>query len=226
MKTPMALCFLGVFALAHVPTWALAEQMTLRVLPYSRATFKTEAPLETVIGNTSGSGVTGTVTGDSTRLQDASGTIRVDLSTLRTGIDRRDAQMQSKDFLHTEDEGNRYATFELKGIEPGSELEPGKEVPAKLRGILTIRRQPIDITADARITYVPLTPEQLETQKRFGFTTDNFRVRAQFTTSFTNHGMQVPQLLILKLANAIQIEVDLTLARQLSEPAERQGRSG
>jgi hypothetical protein len=38
--------------------------------------------------------------------------------------------------------------------------------------------------------------------------------------------MQVPQLLILKLANAIQIEVDLTLARQLSEPAERQGRSG
>ena len=35
-----------------------------------------------------------------------------------------------------------------------------------------------------------------------------------FTTSFTNHGMQVPQLLILKLANEIQIETDLTLARQ------------
>jgi len=222
----MALCFLGAFALAHVPTWALAEQMTLQVLPYSRATFKTEAPLETVIGNTSGPGVTGTVTGDSARLQDASGTIRVDLATLRTGIDRRDVQMQSKDFLHTEDEGNRYATFELKGIEPGGKLDPGQEVPAKIRGTLTIRRQPIDITADARITYVQLTPEQLESQKRFGFTTDNFRVRVQFTTSFTNHGMQVPQLLILKLANAIQIEVDLTLARQLSEPAERQGRSG
>jgi hypothetical protein len=43
---------------------------------------------------------------------------------------------------------------------------------------------------------------------------DNFRVRAQLTTSCTNHGMQVPQLLILKLANAIQIETDLTLARQ------------
>src|SRR5262249_31583485 len=100
MKTPMALCFLGAFALAHIPTWAVAEQMTLRVLPYSRATFKTEAPLETVIGNTSGPGVTGTVTGDTTRLQDARGTIRVDLATLHTGIDRRDAQMQSKEFLH------------------------------------------------------------------------------------------------------------------------------
>ena len=223
MKTSMALCVLVVFALACMPTLASAEQMTLRVLPYSRATFKTEAPLETVIGNTSGTGVTGTVTGDPARLQDASGTIRVDLATLHTGIDRRDAQMQSKDFLHTEDEADRYATFELKGIEPGAEIEPGKEVPAKIRGTLTIRHLPIDITADARITYVKLTPEQLETQKRFGFTSDNFRVRAQFTTAFTNHGMQVPQLLILKLANTIQIEVDLTLARQLSEPTERQG---
>ena len=142
------------------------------------------------------------------------GSIRVDLSTLRTEIERRDAQMQSNDFLHTEDESNRYATFERKGIELGAGLEPGKEVPAKISGILTINRRPIDITADARITYVQLTPEQLDTQKRFGFTTDNFRVRAQFMTSFTNHGMQVSQLLILKLANAIQIETDLTLVRQ------------
>lgn len=214
MKNRMTLWFLAALALAHFPTGALAEQMTLRVLPYSRATFKTEAPLETVIGNTSGPGVTGTVTGDPTSPQGATGTIRVDLSTLRTGIDQRDTQMQSKEFLHTEDEGNRYATFELKGVELGAGLEPGQEVPAKISGILTINRRPIDITAEARITYVPLTPEQLETQKRFGFTSDNFRIRAQFTTSFTNHGMQVPQLLIFKLANTIQIETDLTLARQ------------
>ena len=214
MKTRMALGFLGVLALAHAPTWALAEQMTLRVLPYSRATFKTEALLETVLGNTSGPGVTGTVTGDPARLQGATGTIRVDLSTLRTGIERRDAQMRSQEFLNTEDEVDRYTTFELKGVELGAGIEPGKEVPAKISGTLTIKRRPIEITADARITYVKLTPEQLETQKRFGFTADNFRVRANFTTSFTNHGMQVPQLLILKLANEVQIEIDLTLARQ------------
>ncbi|MBI3327911.1 MAG: YceI family protein [Nitrospinae bacterium] len=214
MKTRMALGFLGVLALAHAPTWALAEQMTLRVLPYSRATFKTEALLETVIGNTSGPGVTGTVTGDPARLEGATGTIRVDLSTLRTGIERRDAQMRSQEFLNTEDEVDRYTTFELKGIELGAGIEPGKEVPAKISGTLTIKRRPIEITADARITYVKLTPEQLETQKRFGFTADNFRVRANFTTSFTNHGMQVPQVLILKLANEIQIEIDLTMARQ------------
>ena len=214
MKTPMALCFLGALALAHVPTWVLAEQMTLRVLPYSRVTFKTEALLETVIGNTSGPGITGTVTGDSAKLQDATGAIRVDLSNLRTGIERRDADMRSQKFLNTEDEADRYAIFELKGIEMGAGIEPGKEVPAKISGTLTIKRRPVEITADARITYVTLTPEELETQKRFNFTTDNFRVRANFKTSFTNHGMQVPQVLVLKLVNEIQLEVDLTMARQ------------
>jgi polyisoprenoid-binding protein YceI len=214
MKHRMALCVLGVLALAHTPPWAWAEPMTLHVLPYSRATFKTEAPLETVIGNTSGPSVTGTVTGDPARLQGATGAIRVDLATLHTGIDRRDARMQSKEFLNTADEVDRYATFELKGIELRAGLDPGQEVPATISGTLTIKRRPIEITADARITYVQLTPEQLETQQRFGFTADNFRVRANFPTSFTNHGMQVPQVLILKLANEIQIELDLTLARQ------------
>src|SRR5262249_34895159 len=156
------------------------------------------------------------VTGDPASLQDASGTIRVDLATLHTGIDRRDAQMQSKDFLDTADEGDRYATFELKGIEPAAAIEPGQEGPATTRRTLTIRlrRLPVDITADGRIACGKLAPEDLDTQKRFGFPTDNFRVRAQFPTSFTTHGMQVPQLLILNLANVIQIETDLTLARQ------------
>src|SRR5262249_61776454 len=100
MKTSMALCVLVVFALACMPTLASAEQMTLRVLPYSRATFKTEAPLETVIGNTSGPGVTGTVTGDPARLQNASGTIRVHLATLHRCTERRDPHQQSKDAVH------------------------------------------------------------------------------------------------------------------------------
>src|SRR5262249_38459322 len=59
MQMRMVVWCLVALALTPPPTGALAEPMTLRVLPYSRATFKTEAPLETVIGNTSGPGVTG-----------------------------------------------------------------------------------------------------------------------------------------------------------------------
>ena len=68
--------------------------------------------------------------------------------------------------------------------------------------------------ADATVTYIKLTPEQVEDQKRFGFTSDNIKVRAKMATTFTDHGMQVPQLLILKLANEIPIEIDLTFVKQ------------
>ena len=65
--------------------------------------------------------------------------------------------------------------------------------------------------ADCTINYVRLSPEQVEAQKRYGFTAENLRVTAKFNTSFTNHGMQIPQLLILKVSNDIQLEADLVL---------------
>jgi polyisoprenoid-binding protein YceI len=214
VKSRTAFCSLAVLVLAIAPIPAIAQQMTFKVLPSpSRATFKTDALLETVIGNTSGPAITGTLTGDPTKPHLTTSTIRIDLSTLKTGIDKRDADMRSKDYLDTDLEANRYAVFELKSAEITGTLEPGKEVPAKLKGILTIKQKPVEITADARITYVKLTPEQLETQKRFGFTSDNVRVKTTFSTSFTNHGMQVPQVLFLKLSNDIHIDADLTFVR-------------
>lgn len=215
MRRPIRPFALAVLILAVAPFTAAAQQMSFKVLPSpSRATFKTDAPLETIIGNTSGPAITGTVTGDFSKPQMATGTIRVDLTTVKTGIDKRDADMRSKDYLDTDIEANRYAVFELKSIEIGGPLERGKEMPAKLKGLLTIKGRPVEVVSDARITYVPLTPEQLESQKRFGFTSDNIRIKAKFNTSFTNHGMQVPQLMFMKLSNEIQIETDLTLVRQ------------
>ncbi len=206
---------LAALALTLAPVPAIAQQMSFKVLPSpSRATFKTDAPLETIIGNKAGSAVGGTLVGDPTKPQAATGTIRVDLTTLKTGIEKRDADMRSKDYLDTENEANRYAVFELKGVEIAGPLEPGKEVPARLKGILAIKQKPVEIAADARITYVKLTPQQLESQKRFGFTSDNIRVKAKFNTSFTNHGMQIPELLFFKLSNDIQLEADFTFVRQ------------
>ena len=214
MKPRITLCSLTVLMLAGLPALAAAEVMTFKVLSNSRATFKTTAILETVIGTTSGPAISGAVTGDLARPQAASGTVKVDLTTVKTGIDKRDADMRSKTYLDTDNEANRYAVFDLKGVEIADALEPGKEIPAKLRGTLTIKERLIDVTADAQVTYIKLTPEQLESQKRFGFASDNIRIIAKFNTSFTNHGMKVPELMYLKLSNDIVIETDLTLARQ------------
>ena len=193
----------------------LAETMALKLLPnYSRATFKSDAPLETFVGNTAAEGVAGTLTVDPARPQAASGTIKVDMNLVRTGVDKRDADMRGKNFLDTEVEANRWVTFEMKSVEIAGPLEPGKSIPAKVRGILTVKQKPIERLADATVTWIKLTPEQVENQKRFGFTADNIKVRARLATTFTDHGMQVPQLLIFKVSNDIQLETDLTFVRQ------------
>jgi polyisoprenoid-binding protein YceI len=199
-----------------LPALGRAETITLKMLSnYSRATFKTDAPLETVVGNTAGPAVTGNLTVDPLKPATTSGTIKVDLTTLNTGIAKRDADMLGPQYLDiAANETNKFAVFEIKSIEMAGPLEPGKEVPAKVKGILTIKQRPVETVADARVTYVRLTPEQVEAQKRFGFAGENIKVRAKLGTTFSNHGMTVPQLMFLKLSNEIAIETDLTFARQ------------
>ena len=200
-----------------LPLPALADSLAFKLLPnYSRATFKADAPLETIVGNTAGEGVTGTLTVDPAKPQDATGTIRVDLNTLSSGVAKRDEDMRGEKYLDTADPANRFAVFEIKNVEIGGALEPGKETPAKITGLLTIKGKPVQVTADARVTYIKLTTDQLEkdNQKRFGFTTDNIKVRAKFATTLSNHAIPVPQLLFLKLSNDLQLETDLTLVRQ------------
>lgn len=203
-----------IVGLAAVP--AAAESIQFKLLAnQSRATFKTDAPLETIVGNAAGGAVTGSLTLDPARPQEARGRVTVDMSKVKTGIDKRDADMLDKTYLDVaSSEANKLATFEVKAIEIAGPLEPGKEVPAKVRGSFTIKQKPIEVVADARAVWIKLTPEQVEGQKRFGFTADNVKVRARFGTLFTNHNMQVPQLLFLKVSNEIQIETDLTFVRQ------------
>jgi len=201
--------------IAVAPGVAFAQAMAFKLLPdYSRATFKSDAPLETFVGNTAAEGVAGTLTLDPARPQTASGTVKVDMNLVRTGIDKRDADMRGKNFIDTEVEANRWVTFEVKSVEIAGPLEPGKTIPAKVRGVLTVKQKPVERIADATVAWIKLTPEQVEGQKRFGFTADNVKIRARLATTFTDHGMQVPQLLLFKVANDIQLETDLTFVRQ------------
>lgn len=215
MKRPIALFFLAVLTAAAVAP-AAADPIQFKMLSnQSRATFKTDAPLETIVGNTSAAGVTGTLRVDQAKPQEATGSVRVDMTLVRTGIDKRDADMLEKPYLEVAaSEANKFVTFEIKSVEIAGPLEPWRETPAKVSGILTIKQKPVTIVADARVTWVKLTPEQVESQKRFGFTADNIKVRAKFGTTFTEHGMQVPQMLFMKVTNEIQIETDLTFVRQ------------
>lgn len=197
-----------------VPVAAWADTMNFKLAKnYSRATFKSDAPLETFVGNTAAEGIDGTLAVDPARPQGAKAIVKVDMNTVKTGIEKRDADMRGKPYLETETEANRWVTFEIRNVEIAGPLEPGKTVPAKVRGILTVKQKPVERVVDATVTYIKLTPEQVEAQKRFGFTSDNIKVRATFNTTFTDHAMQVPQLLFLKVANDLQLETDLVFVR-------------
>jgi len=189
--------------------------MSFKLLPnYSRATFKSDAPLETFVGNTAAEGINGSLTLDPAKPQAATGLVKVDMNLVKTGIDKRDADMRSKNYLDTEVEANRWVTFEVQSVELAGPLEPGKTVPAKVKGILTVKQKPVERVADATVTWIKLTPEELEGQKRFGFAADNIKVRARFATTFTDHGLKIPAILFYKVSNDIQLETDLTFARQ------------
>jgi polyisoprenoid-binding protein YceI len=211
VKTILAACTLFVLTVPSV-TWAQA--ITFRLLPnYSRATFKIDAPLETFVGNTAAEGIQGSLTADPARPEQAKGNVRVDMNLVRTGIDKRDADMRSPNFLDTGLELNRWVSFELKNVEITGPLVAGRPVPAKITGLLTIKQRTIERVADATITWIRLSPEQVEAQKRWGFMSDNVKVRARFMTAFTDHGMQVPQIFVFKVTNEIQLETDLTFVR-------------
>jgi polyisoprenoid-binding protein YceI len=205
---------LAVLAVVLAPAVAMANTISFKLMQnQSRATFKSDAPLETFVGNTAAKGVNGTLTVDPARPQQARGTVRVDMNLVRTGIDERDPDMRAKSYLDTEVEANRWVTFEVKGVEIAGPLEPGKAIPARVKGILTIKQKPVEKVADATVTYIKLSPGQAEQQKRFGFTADNIKVRAKLSTTFTDHGMQVPQILFFKVANELLLEADLTFIR-------------
>jgi len=201
-------------ALLGPATIVAAEPMTFTLRTrYSQASFRSDAPLETFVGTSALEGIQGTLTADPLKPSEAKGSVKVDMNRVTTGIDKRDADMRSKQYLDTEVEANRWVTFDVQRVEASQPLVSGKETPVRIHGMLTVKQKAVPKVADGSVTYITLTPEQVETQKRFGFTGDNMKVKARLSTTFTEHGIQVPQLLFLKVANEIQMAVDLVFVR-------------
>src|SRR5256714_7890969 len=136
--------------LAAAPLAATAEPMSFKLLTnYSQASFRSDAPLETFIGTSALEGIQGTLALDPAKPQDAKATVKVDMSRVSTGIEKRDADMRGKNYLDTEVEGNKWVTFEVRKVEVTGPLQPGKEAPAKVHGVLTIKQKPTDTGAAA-----------------------------------------------------------------------------
>jgi polyisoprenoid-binding protein YceI len=186
---------LALAAAAYFPAVAEAQARTFTVQGGGRASFVSDAPLETINGVASG--VTGSFSVDPANLTTASGTVEVRVASLRTGIDLRDEHLRSDSWL----DATRFPTakFEITSVRGATSLTPGRTARLTLAGHFTLHGRTRDITANADVQLLP--PEA-------GATTSNtIRVSARFRVHLPDYGVSVPSLVRLKVSDDIAVTV-------------------
>jgi polyisoprenoid-binding protein YceI len=171
-------------------------------------TFTSKAPLETIVGKTSL--VRGYVTVDPADISgSARGKIEVDLASLQTGIGMRDRHMREQ-YLETDEYPK--TTFEItRVIEAGSNvLDDQKPVEMLLEGNFTVH-------GVTRLIEVPVTAKLIEEseQTKNRHPGDLLHIQASFEVLLSDHKINRPQFVFLKLDEKQRIDIDVFAATGL-----------
>lgn len=152
--------------------------------------FRSTAKLEFIEGTSAA--IDGSFSFDPARPDsDVRGILRVDLRTLKTGIDTRDGHMRDR-HLHTEK--YPYAYFELTGVTGLEPLQAGQKESGDVHGwfyIHGVKRQlsaPIEVVALA------------------GQGSEKVSIRTRFQIILDEYDIPRPKALFLKLAETIEVE--------------------
>lgn len=180
---------------------ASAQSRSFTVASGSRIQFVSDAPLERITG--ASSSVSGSFSVDPSQLSSASGTVRVPVRSIRTGIDLRDEHLRGDGWL----DAGRFpdATLEITGVEGASSLRAGEVVRVTIRGRFTIHGVTRDVTASAQVRWMPASDE-LRVQ---GVEGDLIRAQASFEVSLPDYGISVNPLVRLKVSDTIRVNVTL-----------------
>jgi polyisoprenoid-binding protein YceI len=198
--------FLAFVALGlAVPAAATAAPRTFELHPTgtSRVMFESDAPIESIVGVTTAT--TGTLTVDLDKpASSASAEVKVDLRELKTGIDKRDADMRSSSFLDTDK--HPHARFKLTRIEVKGDPRAAGGASAVAHGTLQLKGTTRTIKVPVKVGYRALD-DKLKAVRING---DVLRVTGKFTVALAEYGIKVPSMLGAKLAETIEISVSLT----------------
>jgi len=177
---------LGLYA-----TPADAQTQELRV-SNGRATFTSDAPLETINGTTTR--VAGSVSVDLANPGAASGTLIVPVASLRTGIALRDEHLQGANWLNAASHPN--ITLQVTAFEGASDFTGGERVSFRIRGNMTIKgtTRPVNIRAQGQL--------------RDGA----FLVRARWRIRLSDYGVSIPAAVQAKVNNEIVVSVNIRAA--------------
>lgn len=176
------------FFVLALPVLSLAAPRDFTVkAAESRATFESKAQLETFTGVSNA--VSGSVRLDPADLSSASGEVRVPVASIRTGIDLRDEHLRGPKWLDAERYPN--VAFTLERVEGASSLAEGQEASVILHGRLSLHgvSKPAAVSAKLLLQGGKLT------------------VKARFKIKLADHGVEIPSVVSLKVAEEIVVRV-------------------
>ena len=164
--------------------------------------FTSLAPLETIIGRTSS--LYGYVDINLDSLTDSpQARFECDLRNLKTGIDLRDEHMRSRDYLATD--SFPIAEFRLLNIAKSSVDFLRNEGSATLTGRGEFTLHGIMDTVTVTIEAAYFEANEVTNTRLPG---DILRFKADFSIRMSEHGIEIPPNVILKLEDRIQIHID------------------
>ncbi len=178
-----------------VPAVSQADATTflVRADGKSKATFVSDAPLETMVGKSSK--VSGSLTVDPADITKTTGSFKVPVVSLRTDNDLRDEHLQGDGWLDAKKTPNIHfeITEVILGKKDSPELKSGKDRKVQVKGKFTAHGVSKPVIAKGTVNW---SGKQI-------------RIKADFTVVLEDHNVSVPSIVRLKVANDIAVSVDL-----------------
>lgn len=191
----LALLLVLCSTVAQADTWQVVKNEKL-----NQVTFHSEATLESFDGRTGA--ITGTVELAGRTVNESSrAEFTVDLLKVTTGIDLRDQHMRDN-HLHTKDHPR--TRFTARKVTGGGELQDGKPLKVKVTGDLDLHGVVKERTLDAVLTWHSdgrKTPAAVAGPV--------LHLQASYDIALADHAIPRPAFLFMKMAEAVNMSVDL-----------------
>lgn len=176
----------------------------------SRVSFTSDAPFETIVGTTSS--VEGTISvSPAAPATGAKATVKVDIASLKTGVDMRDEHLRGESWLDAAK--HSHATFELERLElpAGAKIEIDKKVQGTVHGKLTIKGKTQTVKAPVTVGLFAPNPKLA----KMGLDGEVLRAKTSFDVALRDFGVVVPDNLAgLKVADTVNIAMDITALKK------------
>ncbi|MFT3928274.1 MAG: YceI family protein [Myxococcales bacterium] len=193
-----ALCLGGLTAGAST---AEAQAKKFKVEPAaSQIQFVSDAPLEKFTGTLSNP--TGHLTVDPNKPSDAKGSVKVEIHTIKTGIELRDEHVQNESWLDAKK--FPHADFVITKVSGIDKLKAGESVEATVTGKFTLHGVTQEVTTKAKVRYTPAEAGKGEA----------LRIVGSFTIKLEDHKVSIPKIVALKVSPDIVVNIDLRAAAE------------